>query len=276
LSVEYLSTINDQFLISYRPLRGLSAVFPADPGAYAPGFMPPSASRTVYHNSKAADRFPRLRVAIFLVLVLLGIESSERAQNPAPNTETPKKANARPSGTATIKAEPFDGASLEKMAGQCVTLETEQGAIVIEMLPAKAPESARNFLNLAAIGAFDTTSFSRVVPGFVIQGGDLATSEKWNAQLANRAQKHLPDEPSDLRHVRGVVSMARTNEPNSATTHFFILVGDGPHLDGSFSAFGRVRRGIEVADAINRAPSEREKPNVPVRITRAEVAACGK
>ncbi|HYX29217.1 MAG TPA: peptidylprolyl isomerase, partial [Pyrinomonadaceae bacterium] len=143
-------------------------------------------------------------------------------------------------------------------------------------LPAKAPEAVRNFLNLAATGSLDTTTFSRVVPGFVIQGGNLSTSEKWNQQLADRMGKRLPDEPSDLKHVRGVVSMARTDEPNSATTHFFILVGDGPHLDGKFAAFGKVRSGIEVADAINRAPSENEKPNVPVRITRAGVSSCAK
>ena len=149
-------------------------------------------------------------------------------------------------------------------------------AIVIEMIPAKAPETVRSFLNLAVTGALETTTFSRIVPGFVIQGGNLSTSDKWNAQLSNRAQKHLPDEPSDLKHVRGVVSMARGEEPSSATTHFFILVGDGPHLDGKFSAFGRVRRGMEAADAINRAPAENEKPQVPVRITRTEVSPCPK
>ena len=69
--------------------------------------------------------------------------------------------------------------------------------------------------------------------------------------------------------------MARSDEPNSATTHFFILVGDGPHLDGKFAAFGRVLRGMEVADAINRA-AENEKPEVPVRIKSATVAACAK
>jgi len=220
-----------------------------------------------------ADMRP-VMTTLLLLLLILASNSLAPAQNPAPNTDTPKKANTRPSGTATIRAEPFDGASIEKMAAQCVKLETEQGAITIEMLPAKAPESVRNFLNLAATGAFDTTTFSRVVPGFVIQGGDLSTSEKWSQQLSNRADKRLPDEPSDLKHVRGIVSMARTKDPNSATTHFFILVGDGPHLDGSFSAFGRVRQGIEVADAINRAPSENEKPNVPVRINRAEVVVC--
>ncbi len=214
--------------------------------------------------------------ALFVAAFIVSLTSSLLAQNPAPNTETPKKANTRPSAAAQPKPDPFDGASVEKMTGQCVTLETEQGAIVIEMLPAKAPESARNFLNLAATGSLDTTTFSRVVSGFVIQGGNLSTSEKWNQQLADRMGKRLPDEPSDLKHVRGIVSMARSDQPNSATTHFFILVGDGPNLDGKFSAFGRVRSGMEVADAINRAPGENEKPNVPVRITHAEVSACAK
>ena len=206
-------------------------------------------------------------------IVILAIVLVASAQNPAPNTDTMKKANARPAEPQP-KSDPFDGASIEKMTGQCVSLQTEQGAIVIEMLPVKALETVRSFLNLAASGALDSTTFSRTVPGFVIQGGNLSTSEKWSAELAARMSRHLPDEPSDLKHVRGIVSMARTEEPNSATTHFFILVGEGSHLDGKFAGFGRVIRGIEVADAINRAPAESEKPNVPVRITRAEVAPC--
>ena len=213
---------------------------------------------------------------ITAALCLLVLCTAGLAQNPAPNPERPKKANTRPSETSQPKPDPFDGASVEKMTGQCVKLETEQGSIVIEMLPAKAPEAVRNFLNLAATGSLDTTTFSGIVPGFVIQGGNLSTSEKWNQQLANRMGKNLPDEPNDVKHERGVVSMARTDEPNSATTHFFILVGAGPHLDGKFSAFGRVRTGIEVADAINRAPSENETPNVPIRITHATVSTCSK
>jgi peptidyl-prolyl cis-trans isomerase B (cyclophilin B) len=213
-------------------------------------------------------------VVCLLMLIMGGLNSV--AQNPTPNAEAPKKTNARPAETPKAASEPFDGASIEKMTGLCVTLDTEQGAIVIEMLPQKAPESARKFLNLAATEALDTTVFSRVVKDFVIQGGNLSTSEKWNGQLAERMSRRLPDEPSDLKHVRGVVSMARGDEPHTATTHFFILVGDGPHLDGKFSAFGRVVRGIEVADAINRAPSENEKPEVPVRIKHASVAACPK
>ena len=198
------------------------------------------------------------------------------AQSNAP-TEPPKKANTRTTEPATPNAaEPFDGATVEKMASQCVTLETELGAIEIAMMPEVAPEAVRNFLNLSATGALDTTTFSRVVKGFIIQGGNLATSEKWSEGLARRMMRKLPDEPGLVKHVRGIVSMARTDEPNSSTTHFFILVGPGPHLDSKFSAFGTVTKGIEVADAINQAPAEGEKPEKPVKINRAVVMPCKK
>lgn len=188
--------------------------------------------------------------------------------------EAPKKTNTR---TTPVEAsDPFDGASVEKLGSQCVTLETEMGAIDIAMMPEVAPEAVRNFLNLSATGAFDTTVFSRVVSGFVIQGGDLQTSAKWSAELAKRMMHRLPDEPGLVKHVRGIVSMARNNEPNSATTHFFILVREAPHLDSKFAAFGTVTKGMEVVDAINQAPVEGEKPEKPVKITRAIVATCKK
>lgn len=218
-----------------------------------------------------------LRVSVVTILLSLICALIATAQNPPPNPETLKKANTRPAEAASVtKSEPFDGAPVAKMTGQCVTLDTEVGAIVIEMLPAGAPETTRSFLNLAAIGALDTTVFSRVVKGFVIQGGNLSTGEKWGAEMAARMSRRLPDEPNDVKHVRGIVSMARTEQPQSATTHFFILVGDGSNLNGTFAAFGRVIRGIEVADSINRAPAEAEKPVVPVRIKTAGVARCEK
>src|SRR5688572_15253094 len=196
------------------------------------------------------------------------------AQDSAP--EAPKKVNSRPAEAAVSPREPFDGVAVEKMAGQCVTLETEVGSIEIEMMPEVAPESVRNFLNLAATGALDTTTFSRVVKGFIIQGGNLSTSEKWGVELSRRAARRLPDEPGIIRHVRGIVSMARGDEPNTATTHFFILVGEGSHLNSKFAAFGRVRKGIEVVDAINAAETDGEKPTKPVRINRAIVNPCAK
>src|SRR5258705_3928228 len=193
-----------------------------------------------------------------------------------PQTSAAKKANARPADAPPAKPEPFDGASVEKMAASCVGLETELGLIEIEMIPEAAPESVRSFLNLTATGALDTTTFSRTVKDFVIQGGNLATSEKWNYDLARRMSHKLPDEPGLIKHVRGIVSMAKTQEANSATTHFFILVGDGHHLDGKFAAFGRVTKGMQVPDQINQEPAEAWKPNKPVRINRAIVVPCKK
>lgn len=217
----------------------------------------------------------RVFAAVLVSLAALSLTTLAQGQSQDP-VENAKKANTRPAEISAIPREPFDGAPVEKMAGQCVTLDTEAGVIVIEMIPEVAPESVRNFLNLAAIGALDTTTFSRTVKDFVIQGGNLFTHEKWGVELARRMARKLPDEPSDVKHVRGIVSMARTEEPNSATTHFFILVGDGHHLDGKFAAFGRVTRGIEVADAINHAPAENEKPEKPVHIKHALVAPCVK
>jgi cyclophilin family peptidyl-prolyl cis-trans isomerase len=220
--------------------------------------------------------FNSLFALIYILLIAMAVVAQDPNKSAGSVDTLSKKANTRPAGAPVSQAEPFDGAAVEKMAGQCVTLETEAGAIEIEMLPEAAPESVRNFLNLAATGALDTTTFSRVVKDFVVQGGNLSTSERWGFELSRRASRKLPDEPGLVKHVRGIVSMARPEEPNSATTHFFILVGDGHHLDGKFSAFGRVRKGLEVVDAINHAPAEGEKPVTAVRINRAVVAPCVK
>jgi peptidyl-prolyl cis-trans isomerase B (cyclophilin B) len=247
------------------------AVYPAhDPVATAPGsvFVDPP---------QLFLRF--IRHLVFAAACTMALAISAGAQEPQSadaKADNAKKANTRPVEATVAAPEPFDGASVEKMATQCVSLETELGAIEIEMIPEVAPESVRNLLNLAATGALDTTTFSRTVKDFVIQGGNLSTSEKWGFDLAKRMSRKLPDEPGLVRHVRGIVSMARPEQANSATTHFFILVGDGHHLDGKFSAFARVTKGIEVADVINKAPAEGEKPNKPVRINRALVTPCKK
>jgi peptidyl-prolyl cis-trans isomerase B (cyclophilin B) len=217
-----------------------------------------------------------MKLLLSLVVVTLLTVVVNAQGTPNGPIEGPKKANERTTVTPAAPVEPFDGASVEKMTGQCVSLETELGTIEIAMMPEVAPESVRNFLNLAATGALDTTTFSRTVKDFVIQGGNLTTSEKWGVELSRRMAKRIPDEPGIIKHVRGIVSMARTDEPNSSTTHFFILVGDGPHLDGKFSAFGTVTKGIEIADTINHAPADGEKPEKPVKINKAVVASCKK
>ncbi|HEV7375445.1 MAG TPA: peptidylprolyl isomerase [Pyrinomonadaceae bacterium] len=224
----------------------------------------------------------KLMQAVMLVVCLLAFAGFVVAQDAVPakdsnaTQQTPKKSNARPADSQAPAPEPFDGATVEKMAGQCVKLETEAGVIEMEMLAEAAPETVRNFLNLAATGAFDTTTFSRVVKGFVVQGGNLSSGQKWSFDLAKRAARKIPDEPSYVKHVRGIVSMARPDEPNSATTHFFILISEATQLDGKFSAFGRVTRGMEVVETINKAEVEDEKPVKPVRIARALVVQCEK
>ncbi len=222
------------------------------------------------------------RLAAGALLVMMTCASHAPAQQqdatPPPQTDNAagplKKRNARPADAQPAGREPFDDATVARMAESCVTIETEAGAIEIEMLAETAPNTVRNFLNLAAIGALDTTTFSRVVKDFVIQGGNLTTRQILTPELARRARRMIPDEPNLVKHVRGIVSMARADQPNSATTNFFILVGEAAHLDGTFAAFGRVARGMDVVDAINRAPTDGEKPAKPVRVTRAVTAAC--
>ena len=209
--------------------------------------------------------------SIFFCLILF--ISFSRAQTESPEKQIPKKANQRVS-VESPAAEPFDKATVEKMKNQCVRLDTEAGVIELEMYPESAPETVRNFLNLTAIGAFDTTTFSRVVPGFVVQGGNIGTREKTTPELARRASRKIPDEPNQILHERGVLSMARSDEPNSATTHFFILVGEASNLNGKFAAFGRVVKGMDTVDAINKMPIEGDKPEKPVRIKQATIFQC--
>lgn len=216
-------------------------------------------------------------IAVYCGLLIVSVSAQSRPGESKPTAPpTVRKANQRPAA-ALPKANPsapFEQATVAAMAAQCVKFETEAGVIEMEMFPESAPESVRSFLNLTAAGAFDTTTFSRVVPNFVIQGGDLFTRAKMTPELDGRARKTLPDEPSQIKHERGILSMARATEPHSATTNFFILVSAASSLDGTFAAFGRVVHGMETVDAINKMPVENDKPAKPVHLTRATTALC--
>lgn len=212
-------------------------------------------------------------ILIFAVTLCFAGSSFSQQSTPTPAGNEPTKTNTRPA--AAPKAEPFDGADVKTMATKCVSLDTEAGMIEIELFPEHAPESVRSFLNIVSLGYLDTTTFSRVVPNFVIQGGNFWTREGGvNFELGTRGNRKLPDEPNKVLHERGILSMARGEEPNTATTNFFILVSEAPHLDGSFAAFGKVTKGMDVADAINKAPVTDEKPEKPIRIKTAKVTSC--
>ena len=125
------------------------------------------------------------------------------------------------------------------------------GEIVIELYPELAPATVANFEQLAAAGFYDGTTFHRVIPGFMIQGGDPNTRDDDPVNDGHGgSEERIPDEISGAPHVPGVVSMANLGSPNSATSQFFIVIGDARHLDAKHSVFGRVRSGDAVVEAI--------------------------
>jgi peptidyl-prolyl cis-trans isomerase B (cyclophilin B) len=153
-------------------------------------------------------------------------------------------------------------------------IETSKGEMEIEFLPDKAPGHVDNFLDLARKGFYDGTTFHRVIPGFMIQGGDPNTrdaSAPRSRHGTGGPGYTVKAEFNDTPHKRGVVSMARAADPNSAGSQFFICVADAAFLDRQYSAFGRVVRGMEVADAIvglkrDGADNPNERVEMKVRV----------
>jgi peptidyl-prolyl cis-trans isomerase B (cyclophilin B) len=144
-------------------------------------------------------------------------------------------------------------------------IETKLGEIELELLRAKAPGHVGNFLKLARSGFYDGTTFHRVIPGFMIQGGDPNTKDL-NAPRSGHGTGgpgyNIKAEFNDTRHQRGVLSMARSASPDSAGCQFFICVADSNFLDRQYTAFGRVVRGMEAVDKIVASPRDsRDNPN---------------
>lgn len=141
------------------------------------------------------------------------------------------------------------------------TLDTSEGTIVFEFLPEKAPATCTNFIALAEKGFYDGLSFHRIIPGFMIQGG----CPKGNG--TGGPGYTIDAEFNDVAHVPGVVSMARSSDPDSAGSQFFICVAECPHLDGQYTAFGTVTEGLDVAVEISEKPRGRmDMPHTPIII----------
>lgn len=131
-----------------------------------------------------------------------------------------------------------------------VTIETTEGVIKVELYPEIAPNTVRNFLSLVKKGFYDNTIFHRVIPGFMIQGGDPDGTGMGGPDYRIRGEFSRNGFKNDLRHTKGVISMARSGHPDSAGSQFFLMVSDSPHLDGQYAAFGKIIEGIEEADRI--------------------------
>lgn len=159
---------------------------------------------------------------------------------------------------------------VEDLANYQVVMTTSRGDMVMEFWPEAAPNHVRNFLDLSNSKFYDGLTFHRVIPGFMIQGGDPQGNGAGNGPRTLEAE--FSTDPQ-YKHVRGVLSMARSSDPNSASCQFFVMHQTAPHLDGSYSAFGKLADGFDTLDRIISAPRNMQdnRPNEPQRILRAIV-----
>ena len=164
------------------------------------------------------------------------------------------------------------------MANPIITIEMEDGGVIkAELYPEIAPNTVANFVDLVQQGFYDGVIFHRVIPGFMIQGGDPNGIGIGGPGYSIKGEFTANGFQNDLKHTRGVLSMARTMIPDSAGSQFFIMHQDAPHLDRQYAAFGMVTEGMEVVDKIARTPRNmmNDKPKVDQRMKTVTVETFG-
>ena len=154
-----------------------------------------------------------------------------------------------------------------------VIIEMENGGVIkIELDAEAAPKTVENFEMLVKSGFYDGLTFHRVIPGFMIQGGDPLGNGMGGAENKIVGEFKANGFNNPIKHVRGVISMARSFAPNSASSQFFIMHADAPHLDGQYAAFGKVTEGMDVVDEIASIPTDySDRPKVKIAIKKAWV-----
>ena len=214
--------------------------------------------------SKAASRTVRAAAATLLVLAAAGALAAAKPK--------PKK-------------KPTPRATLRDYARTLAVLHTERGDVTIRFFFDRAPNHVKNFVDLAGTGFYDGTLFHRVIPGFVLQGGDPLTKDPKNSfvwgNAGNTDAKGQPvtlkPEFSDTPHKRGIVSMARAAAPDSASSQFFVVLKDYPSLDHQYTAFGEVVKGMDVVDRLvtesntDAANANLGKPRVYQKLLKVEL-----
>ena len=155
-----------------------------------------------------------------------------------------------------------------------VVIEMENGGkIELELYPDAAPKTVANFIKLVSEGFYDGLIFHRVIPGFMIQGGDPQGNGMGGSKenIIGEFKANGFDNP--IKHTRGVISMARAYNPNSASSQFFIMHQNAPHLDGQYAAFGKVVSGMEVVDEIASIPTDySDRPKIAMRMKKVYIA----
>ena len=191
--------------------------------------------------------------------------TSETAVTETVATET---ASAATQTTSTEMEKP-----MSEYTDKVAVLKTSKGDITVRFFPDVAPNHVRNFLELSEKGFYDGVRFHRVIPGFMIQGGDPNTKSeaKRSSWGTGGAEKNVKAEFSKVPHRRGILSMARSGHPDSASSQFFIVVKDSNFLDNQYTVFGQVTEGMEVADAIVAEGKGVELPANPVTIQKVTV-----
>ena len=195
--------------------------------------------------------------------ILTGCGTS--AENEQTGENTAKESGEKTDYSSSVKENPI----------VTITMKNDE-KIVLELDPAAAPNTVANFISLVEEGFYDGLIFHRVIPDFMIQGGDPAGNGSGGPGYSIEGEFSANGFENNMKHERGVISMARTNDPNSAGSQFFIMVKEAPNLDGEYAAFGKVIEGMETVDAIVSAERDgADKPLEDQQMKKVEVDTKG-
>ena len=175
--------------------------------------------------------------------------------------------------TPPPEPEPFADETVEELLKHRAVIETSMGNVTIELYADRAPTHVRSFLRMASAGVYDGTALHRVAPGFVIQGGFLATRREPLDEKQFAYVRDLQPEFNPTPHDRGILSMARGDDPASANSSFFIVLARTPALDNQYTVFGRVVEGLEVVEQIEAVPVNGEEPVTRIEVTTIRVVS---
>lgn len=214
---------------------------------------------------KQKNKLMLLLVSMMTLLLILSGCGQDENRNASDN-------NSNASGTSTTETPSTEEPAAKKVVPDpeashpIVTIEMDSGkTIKLELYPEVAPNTVNNFISLVKKGFYDGVIFHRVIPGFMIQGGDPDGTGAGGPGYSIAGEFTSNGFQNDLGHTRGVLSMARTGEPDSAGSQFFIMHADYPSLDTQYAAFGKVIEGIEVVDEIATLPTgANDRPNEPI------------
>jgi len=218
-----------------------------------------------------------LKQALFACLIALAASGCAPASpdantttgNDTATTTAATATTASAAETATVPPPADKEKPMSYYENKVAELHTKAGEIDIRFFPDVAPNHVKNFIDLAEKGFYNGTKFHRIIPGFMVQGGDPNTIKgDPNTWGTGGAPSNVRAEFNTVSHKRGIVSMARAQHPDSGSSQFFIVVNDSSFLDRQYSVFGQVTKGMDVADKIVSAPRDaNDRPNNPTTIT---------